>query len=291
MTEALTTDQARAEAELLDNAERTRTQMRQTTSVYPDATIEDAYRIQEHWREIRLARGEHIVGHKIGLTSRAMQQAMKIATPDSGFITNVMAFDGDVELDASNYLDPKLEVELAFVLGEDIDAERVAEIDQAISTGGPQAGIDIVISATEYVVPALELIAARSFRRDPKTNRARTVVDTISDNAANGAIITGGTRLHLHDRPAPDLRWAGAILRRNNIIEETGLAAAVLDHPANGIIWLARRYAEHGLALKAGEVVLAGSFTRPVDVRPGDHFVADYGNLGTFEIHFSGATT
>ncbi len=287
----MTNDQIQAEAELLDRAERERHQVRQTTSVYPDATIEDAYKIQRAWREIRVDRGEQIVGHKIGLTSRAMQQAMKIATPDSGFITNVMSFDGDTEMDAGDYLDPKLEVELAFVLRRSIDADVVAEIDAVVAAKGPQAGIDIVLDATEYVVPALELIAARSYRRDPDSGRARTVVDTIADNAANGAIITGASRIDVRSpRPRTDLRWSGAILRRNDVVEETGLAAAVLDHPANGIIWLARRYGEHAMSIDAGQTILAGSFTRPVDVRAGDHFVADFGELGSFEVRFTGGS-
>jgi 2-oxo-hept-3-ene-1,7-dioate hydratase len=110
------------------------------------------------------------------------------------------------------------------------------------------------------------------------------VVDTIADNAANAAIITGGRRVGADEI---DLRWVGALLERNGEIEESGLAAAVLNHPANGIVWLARRYSEQGMGLRAGQVVLAGSFTRPVDVRPQDHFRVDYGPLGTIEVVFS----
>ncbi len=262
-----------AEAALLDSAERDRTQIRQTTSVYPEATIADAYAIQAAWREVRLGRGETMIGHKIGLTSKAMQSSMQISTPDSGFLTDVMAFDasdGPVEIAAADHLDPKIEVELAFVLSSDLD--------------GAGIGFDEVVAATDYVVPALELIAARSHRVDPETQRRRTVVDTIADNAANAAIIVGGERRSIDD---VDLRWVGALLDRNGEIEESGLAAAVLNHPVNGIVWLARRYAEHGMALRAGDIVLAGSFTRPVDVRPGDRFDVDYRTLGRIEVNFS----
>ncbi len=266
----LTPDQAEAEAARLDAAELGFTQVSQTTLTHPDMTIDDAYLVQAAWRDLRIARGETMVGHKIGLTSRAMQAAMNIDTPDSGFITDVMVVDAGSELVADHYGDPKLEVELAFVLG--------ADLDRADHT------IDEILDATEYVVPALELIAARSHRRDPDTGRTRTVVDTISDNAANAGIITGGVKVKPRD---VDLRWVSAMLYRNNIVEETGVAAGVLDHPANGIVWLARRYAEQGLRLEAGQTILAGSFTRPVDVRPGDVFRADYNQLGSFEVSFS----
>lgn len=270
----LTDEQVTAEAVLLDEAERARQPIRQTTQIYPDAGLDDAYRIQAAWRSLRLDRGETLVGHKIGLTSRAMQQAMNITTPDSGFITDAMVFDPGSVIDATAHLDAKLEVELAFVLSTNLDADVADD---------PDFGVEAVLDATDHVVPALELIAARSFRRDPDTGRSRTVIDTISDNAANAGIITGGNRI---DPRSTDLRWVGAILRRNGVVEETGLAAGVLDHPANGIVWLAKRYAGQGMSLLAGQTILAGSFTRPVDVAPGDVFEADYGPLGSFEIRF-----
>ena len=271
----LSDDVVMAEAARLDEAERTRTQMRQMTQDYPSATIDDAYRIQAAWQELKLARGEELVGHKIGLTSRAMQMAMNITTPDSGFITNKMVFEAGSEIPAGDHLDCKLEVELAFVLSSDLDEAAVNDAN---------FGVEAVLDATDHVVPALELIAARSFRSDPETGRTRTVIDTISDNAANAGIITGGRTVGPREI---DLRWAGALLRRNDVVEETGIAAGVLDHPANGIVWLAQRYIEHGMALRAGQIILAGSFTRPVNVLPGDHFVADYGDLGSFEIAFT----
>jgi len=264
----LTDDQVIAEAQLLDQAEALRSQCRQSTSVYPDMTMDDAYSVQAAWQRIKAGRGEHVVGHKIGLTSRAMQQAMNITTPDSGFLTNKMMFEADCTLGAAAYLDGRLEVELAFVLGSDL-----ASADTTI---------DEVLAATDYVVPALELIAARTPRVDID-GRTRNVYDTIADNAANGAVITGGQKVGPGDI---DLRWVGAILYRNGIPEETGLAAGVLDHPANGIVWLAKRYASIGKRLEAGQLVLTGSFTRPVAIAAGDTFGADYGPLGTFEVTF-----
>lgn len=266
----LTNDQITAEAALLDNAEQTATQVRQTTSVYPNMTMDEAYLVQAAWLELRLARGETMTGHKIGLTSRAMQSTMNITTPDSGFLTNVMMFEPNTELVAADFCDPKLEVELAFVLKHDL-----AELDLSI---------DDVLDATDYVTPAVELIAARSNRRDPETGRTRTVIDTISDNAADAGIVCGGERVAPRD---VDLRWVSALAYRNDVIEETGVAAGVLGHPALGIVWLAKRYAEQGLSLKQGQTILAGSFTRPVDIRAGDSFTFDYGQLGNFQLRFS----
>jgi 2-oxo-hept-3-ene-1,7-dioate hydratase len=260
---------ARAEAELLDEAERSRTQVRQTSDAYPNLDIDGAYLVQAAWRDLRLERGEQLVGHKIGLTSRAMQIAMNITTPDSGFLTDAMVFAADSTVSASDFCDPKLEVELAFVLGGDLT--------------GAETDVDDVLAATDHVIPAVEIIAARSYRRDPATGRTRTVIDTIADNAADAGIVTGPKSVRPNE---VDLRWIGALAYRNGIVEETGLAAGVLDHPARGIAWLARRYAEHNMALEAGQTILAGSFTRPIDIRAGDRFRFDYGPLGSFGLDF-----
>lgn len=258
-----------AEAALLDEAERTRTPARQSTAAHPDMTIDDAYAVQRAWIDRKLHRGRRIVGHKIGLTSRAMQQAMRIDTPDSGVLLDDMVFEDGADIEAAAFIDARIEVELAFVLAE------------------PLAGADVtvtdVLGATAWVVPAVELIAARTWRVDPGTGRSRTVVDTIADNAADAGIITGGRPV----RPdAVDLRWVGAVLSRNGVVEETGLAAGVLGHPAKGIAWLARRYSERDLTLEAGHVILAGSFTRPVPVTAGDTFNVDFGPLGAFGCRF-----
>jgi 2-oxo-hept-3-ene-1,7-dioate hydratase len=238
--------------------------------VSPDLTIDDAYVIQAAWLERKLERGETLVGHKIGLTSRAMQMTMNITTPDSGFLTDAMVFEPGSELRAADFCDPKVEIELAFILATDLS--------------GSDLTTDDVLAATEYVVPAVELIAARSYRRDPASGRTRTVVDTIADNAADAGIVMGGERVAPHDI---DLRWVSALGSRNGMIEETGVAAGVLGHPAEGIVWLARRYHEQGLTLEAGQVILAGSFTRPIDIRPGDDFHFDYGPLGSFDLRFT----
>lgn len=272
-----------AEAARLDDAEQRRIQVNATTTRYPDMTMDDAYRIQGAWQSLREGRGEQIVGHKIGLTSRAMQQAMQITTPDSGFITDAMVFeptdvDGEIptaDIEIGRFTDARIEVELAFVLNAPLGAGTAT---------GARVTRDDVLAATDHVVPALELIAARSYRKHPDTGYVRDVRDTISDNAANAGIIVGGRRVSPGE---VDLRWTGAMLSLNGTIEETGLAAAVLGHPAEGIVWLARRYAEQGRTIEPGQIILAGSFTRPVVAEQGDLMQADYGPLGTFAVRFS----
>lgn len=270
----LSDEQVLAEAQLLDNAEADATQVRPVTEVHPDVTLDDAYRIQSAWRDLKLGRGEKIVGHKIGLTSRAMQATMNIETPDSGFLTEAMVIEPGTTLDASRLCDPKLEIELAFMLATDLSVDHGADLT-----------VDDILDATEYVVPAVELIDARSWRRNPETGRTRKVFDTIADNAADAGIICGGRKVGPRE---VDLRWIGALGERNGVIEETGLAAGVLGHPAIGVAWLAKRFAQQGMQLEAGQIVLAGSFTRPIDVRPGDEFRFDYGELGSFELSWSG---
>jgi len=266
----LSKEELSKEAHRLNQAELDRKQVKATTVLYPDMDIDDAYKVQSNWMEMKKAEGRTVVGYKIGLTSRAMQKSMNINEPDYGTLLDNMVFEEGTEIDSSAFLDPKIEVELAFYLKKPLFGDNISIID--------------VLNATDYVVPALELIAARSFRVDPETGYKRTVLDTISDNAANAGIITGG----LPVRPdAIDLRYVPALMYRNAVIEESGVSAAVLNHPAKGIAWLAKKYFPHGISLEPGQVILAGSFTRPVPVRSGDTFSVDFGPLGNISCHFS----
>ena len=265
----LSQGQIQQAADDLYQAERRRRPIEPVTLTHPELNMEDAYAIQKCWVEKKIAGGRRVIGYKIGLTSRAMQEAMKIDTPDYGVLLDDMVFANGSAIPAADFIDPRIEVELAFVLGERLYGEQVT--------------VDEVLQATEYVVPALELIAARSFRVHPQTGYTRTVFDTIADNAANAGIITGNCRFSPAER---DLRWCGALCYRNETLEETGLAAGVLDHPANGICWLARRFAAHGIALEPGQILLSGSFTRPLKVAMGDRIRADYGPLGEIHCHF-----
>ena len=253
----------------LHESERSRVQIRHFSKRFPHMTIEDSYAIQREWMKIKLAEGRKVVGHKIGLTSRAMQISSQITEPDYGTLLDDMVLRDGSDVDTQRFILPRLEVEFAFILARTLQGPGVTLFD--------------VLNATDYVIPALELIDARIEQVDRDTKVPRKVLDTIADNAANGAIIMGG-RLMKPD--AVDWRWAGALLFKNGVIEESGLGAAVLNHPANGVAWLANKLAPYGERLEAGEIVLGGSFTRPVACAAGDVFHADYGTLGSISLRF-----
>lgn len=253
----------------LEAAERARRPRRQLKRDFPGITIDDSYAVQAAWMAQKVADGRRIVGRKIGLTSRAMQQAFNINEPDYGTLLDDMLFaDGGV-IPGDRFIVPMVEVELAFVLGRPLAGESVTVTD--------------VLAATDWVQPAIEIIDARTERLDAETGQRRGVLDTIADNAASAGVVLAGRPVRPQDM---DLRWAGAVLYRNGVVEETGLAAGVLGHPAAGIAWLAQRFTRHGVALEAGQVILAGSFTRAMAVTPGDVFHADYGRLGSFGFSF-----
>jgi len=253
----------------LHESEKSRRQVEHFSRRHPGMTIADGYAVSRAWVQMKIAAGRQVRGHKIGLTSRAMQLSSQIDEPDYGTLLDDMFFEpGDIPTE--RFIAPRVEVELAFILKRPLEGEQV--------------GIEDVLAATDYVQPAIEIIDARIEQFDRHTRAMRKVVDTISDNAANAGIILGGRRVN----PAEvDLPWVGAILRQNGVVEETGLAAGVQGHPAAGVAWLARKLAPWGERLEAGEVVLAGSFTRPAIAKKGDVFDADYGPLGRFTFTFT----
>lgn len=255
-------------ARQLYSARKARTQLRHFSGLHPSMTVEDGYAIQREWVRLEMADGRRIRGRKIGLTSRAMQQASQITEPDYAPLMDDMFFEqGDIPFE--RFIAPRVEVELAFVLGKALKGPGVTLFD--------------VLSATEYVTPAVEIIDARIEQFDRDTKAMRKVFDTISDFAANAGIVTGGRPVRPTDF---DLRWVGAMLHKNGVIEETGLAAAVLNHPATGVAWLANKIAPYDEQLNAGDVVLAGSFTRPAVGTRGDNFHVDYGPLGSIAFRF-----
>lgn len=251
-------------ADELAEADRTRTLIPRITARHPEATIEDSYAIQGRWRDRELEKGRRLVGRKIGLTSKAMQAATGITEPDYGVMfDDTVVTTGEV-LEFDRFTNVRIEVELAFVLKDPLE--------------GPNCALFDVLRATEYVTPALEVLNSHI------ELEGRTIVDTISDNAAYGAMVLGGNPVRPHD---VDLRWASALLYRGETIEETGVAAGVLNHPGSGVVWLANKLAQHGDRLEAGEIILAGSFTRPMWVQRGDTVLADYRDLGTITCRFA----
>jgi 2-oxo-hept-3-ene-1,7-dioate hydratase len=260
----------KAAATALDTAERTRVQIRQLSQQFPGITLDDAYAIQNAWVDAKKNAGRSVIGHKIGLTSKAMQQALAINEPDSGFLLDDMLFADGGEIPTDRFIATRIEVELAFVM-----KTRLA---------GPNCTLFDVLKATEYVVPALEILDTRIERVDAATKATRKITDTVADNAANAGIVVGGRPFRPDD---VDLRWISAILMKNAAVEETGVAAGVLNHPANGMAWLVRKLHRNEVGLEPGQIVLSGSFVRPVEARKGDTFLADFGPLGTVGCHFA----
>jgi 2-oxo-hept-3-ene-1,7-dioate hydratase len=261
----------------LQRSKRTRTQVEHFSKRHPGMTIEDGYRIGRAWVELEKAAGKKIIGHKIGLTSRAMQISSQIDEPDYGTLLDDMLYTAQagavLNIPVKNFIAPRVEVELAFVLKAPLT--------------GPSVTVEDVLAATDYITPAIEIIDARIEQFDRHTKAMRKVYDTISDNAANAGIVIGaGDPAFKADPRSTNRPWCGAILRQNGAVEETGLAAGVQGDPAIGIAWLANKLAPWGESLQAGEIVLAGSFTRPVAAKAGDLFEADYGPLGCLNFRF-----
>ena len=254
-------DRRQAAAALIA-AGQTRQQMVQLHKTWPDIDIEDAYAIQSEVIAQKIAGGAKLIGHKIGLTSKAMQASTGVDEPDYGHLLDDMMFNDGAKIPHANYCVPRIEVELAFVLGKPLK--------------GPGVGLLDVMRATEYVIPAMELIDAR-------VQNPRKIFDTVSDNGAAAGLIIGGRPVGPSE---VDLRWVGGVLYRNSEIEETGLAAGVMGHPAMGIVWLANKLGPYGVTLEPGHILLAGSFTRPVWCQKGDTIHADYGPLGGIAVQF-----
>lgn len=257
-----------AGAQALIKAEQTGKQIGLLSVAHPDITMDDAYAIQREVVAAKIAVGDPVIGWKIGLTSRAMQMALNIDIPDSGVLTRSMQFKNGATIPAGRFIQPRIEAEIAFVMKSDIGGEHVT--------------CDDVLAATDYVAPALEILDTRILRADPDTGQPRKVFDTIADNAANAGIVIGAER-----HPPENLRWTGAIVTRNGTVEETGLGAGVLNDPVESVVWLARRMALYGNTIKAGQVILSGSFIRPIECPSGTKIHADFGSFGRVDLKFS----
>jgi len=262
-------DHARTAADLLA-AEVSGTQIGLLTRRHPEMGMDDAYAIQNAIHAAKTKEGRSVIGWKIGLTSKAMQYALKIDIPDSGILFDDMAFDHAATVPAGRFIQPRIEAEIAFVMKAPLGGAQVTRAD--------------VVAATDYVVPAIEILDTRVVRVDAETGKTRTVFDTISDNAANAGIVLG---LQRHPITAFDLRWVGAIVSRNAEVEETGLGAGVLNDPVESVVWLARRMAGYGQSIEPGQIILSGSFIRPVECPPGTSISADFGAFGRVDLAFA----
>lgn len=262
----------------LHEARKTRQPIRQLSKRFPQMTIEDGYKVSRAWIEMQRAEGAKIIGHKIGLTSQAMRKISNVHEPDFGTLMDYMLYrcvgQAETAIELDQFLEPRVEVELAFILSKDLKGK---------SFTGRDTTIEDVLAATLYISPSIEIVDSRIQRIDEATGKGRTVIDSISDNAANAAIVMGDRRFNPY---ALDLPWCACVLWQNGVVEETGVAAGVQGHPAIGIAWLADKLSAHGEYLEAGQIVLSGSFTRIVPVQRNDRFCADFGPLGQLNITF-----
>lgn len=252
-------DQAVAD---LVEAHRTKKPCLQLSTKFPHIEIEDSYAISSAMADLKITEGCEIIGHKIGLTSKAMQASSKIDEPDYGYMFSDMVLQDGAKVKHSDFCVPRVEPELTFILKEPLK--------------GPNVGLVDVLRATEYIVPSIEIIDAR-------VQNPRKIFDTVADNGAGAGIVLGGRPVKPDE---VDLRWVGALFFRNGEIEETGLAAGVLGHPAMAIAWLANKLAPYDITLEPGHMMLSGSFTRPVWADKGDTLHADFGPLGSVSVQF-----
>lgn len=266
----MTPDQITAAAAMLVKAEATGTQCGLISLANPKMTLDNAYAVQDAFVAAKTATGLTQIGWKIGLTSRAMQQALNITTPDSGILLSDMLFHTGDTVAAGRFIQPRIEAEIAFVMKTGLAGANVTRAD--------------VLKATGYVAPALEILDTRVLRTDPDTGKPRIIYDTVSDNAANAGVVLGAER---HAPDAVDLRWTGAIVKRDGLVEETGLGAGVLNDPPTGIVWLVHRLARYGRGVSAGDIVLSGSFIRPLEAPAGSIFEADFGLFGSVDLSFA----
>ncbi len=264
----LSDDQRREAAEILAAAERDRAPIPPLVDRYSDMDVVDSYEIQLLNIRRRLASGATVLGHKVGLSSLAMQQMMGVDEPDYGHLLSDMEVSSDAPVDAGGYCYPRVEVEVAFVLGAELPGAGCTEDD--------------VLAATEAVAPSIELIDSRIL--DWKIG----LVDTIADNASSAGFVLGPERVKPSDI---DLLTIDARLHRNDEVVAEGRSDAVLGNPVTAVAWLARKVADFGVRLEAGHVILPGSCTRAIDARPGDDFVAEFDGLGSVTLSFSGGTS
>ena len=248
--------------EILLTAEKERKPAVQLSKTWPNIEIEDSYAISSMVTEHKIRNGAKLIGHKIGLTSKAMQASSQIDEPDYGHLLDHMLLNDGAKVPHANYCVPRVEPELTFILKEPLK--------------GPGVGLVDVMRATEWVVPSIEIIDAR-------VQNPRKIFDTVADNGAAAGIVLGGRPVRPTD---VDLRWVGAVFYRNSEIEETGVAAGVLGHPAMAIAWLANKVGQFGTVLEPGHLMLSGSFTRPVWADKGDTLHADFGPLGAVTVQF-----
>ncbi len=236
-------------------------------ATYAGMTVADAYAVQLDQVQSWTADGAQVRGHKVGLTSAAMQRMLGVTSPDFGHLLDTMFFPEHEPIPLGRFLQPRIEPEVAFVLGSRLAGPGVTTAD--------------AVRAVDHMLPALEVVDSRI--RDWKIG----LYDTIADNASSGGVVLGGRPTLL---TSVDLRLVGCNLRRNGSVAATGAAGAVLGNPLAALVWVANVLGERGVALEAGEVVLPGACTAMLPVCAGDTVSAQFAGLGSVTTSFSGKT-
>ncbi|OBJ07690.1 2-keto-4-pentenoate hydratase [Mycobacterium sp. 1465703.0] len=247
----------------LAQAERSGEPIAPLTTAYPDIDVVDAYEIQLINIRQRVAEGARVLGHKVGLSSLAIQQMMGVDEPDYGHLLDEMQLFEDTPVKANRYLYPRVEVEVGFILNADLPGAGCTEDD--------------VLAATEALVPSIELIDTRI------TDWKIELCDTIADNASSAGFVIGEARVSPRDI---DIKGIDATLRCNGEVVAEGRTDAVLGNPVTAVAWLARKVDGFGVRLRKGDLVLPGSCTKAIDAHPGDDFVADFAGLGSVRLSF-----
>jgi 2-keto-4-pentenoate hydratase len=248
--------------ELLE-AEQNAAPIEPLTTRYPELSVKDSYRIQLEWVERKLEEGHVVIGKKIGLTSKAMQEMLGVNEPDYGHLLDHMKVASGEVLSRKDFIKPKVEAEIGFILKDDLTGPNVTFVD--------------VLMATEAIVPTLEIIDSRI--EDWKIR----LVDTVADNGSSARAVIGE---RFYELDKVDLRTVSMTLLKNQGVAATGAGAAALGHPAHAIAWLANKLADYNMSLKAGELILPGALTAAIDVDAGDEVTAAFGNLGSVSISF-----
>lgn len=262
MATTLGSKHERIAVELLE-AEKNQVGMKPLTSVDPELTVDEAYHIQLKNIEVKTQQGHKIVGKKIGLTSKAMQNLLGVNEPDYGHLLSNMVVENGGIVPKDRILQPRVEGEIAFILKEDLKGPNVTALD--------------VIQATDYVLPAIEVVDSRI------TDWKIKLPDTIADNASSAFYVLGGKPRKIED---VNLELIGMVLLKNGEIVNTGVGAAALGNPIQCVAWLANRLADFDISLQAGEVILSGALSAAIDAQEGDSFVARFAHLGEVSIRF-----
>ncbi|MCP3740220.1 2-keto-4-pentenoate hydratase [Rossellomorea sp. BNER] len=263
MSEKIIGEEVKEFSKYLMKAERDQKAITPLTEIKPDITVNEAYLVQLETVTKKVDYGSTIVGKKIGLTSIAMQELLGVGEPDYGHLLDYMAVDHKGTITSNQVIQPRVEGEIAFILNKELK--------------GPNVTVEQVLQATDYVLPALEIVDSRIADWKIKLE------DTIADNASSGLFVLGDTPISVEKVDLPQLNMK---LYRNGELMNTGKGSAALEDPAYCVAWLANKLADYNLSLEPGEVILSGALSAAIFAQPGDEFTAEIDVLGSVSVKF-----